>query len=328
MKKKRNMRRNLWLLTLSMVLSIAGCQPAENEQVVLTGLVEAKELDVASKLPGRIIDVLVEEGDDVKEGQLLVRLELDALETRLAQASSYVKATQGQVDLVQAGPRDSLKRSAAAAVQAAEQEVASTQKMVERGRTLSGKQAMGKAQVEQLELAHELAKAQLSIASEHLKALNEGARPEELETLTSMAEGAVSARDLVSSLLKEREQVAPRAAEVAKIHVSEGELSGIGFPLITLVDLREIWAVFAVREDQLKGLRKGDKRKLFVPALDRELSAEVQHIAALGDFATWRATSANDSFDLKSFAVRMKFSEKEVPGLRPGMTIRWTLDKR
>ncbi len=317
------MRWNLWLLA-SMIMSTA-CQSSETRPVVLTGLVEAKEIDVASKLPGRITEVVVEEGDDVQEGQVLVRLELDALEMRLAQASSYVKATQRQVDLAQAGPRDSLKRSAAAAVQAAEQEVVSTQKMAERGRALVEKQAMGKAQLEQLELAHELAKAQLAIAKEHLKALNEGARPEELESLASMAEGAVSARDLVSSLLREKEQVAPRAAEVAKIHVSEGELSGIGFPLITLVDLGEIWAVFAVREDHLKGLRKGEKRKLYVPALDREVSAEVQHIAALGDFATWRATSASDSFDLKSFEVRMKLSEKEVPGLRPGMTIRWTL---
>ena len=89
-----------------------------------------------------------------------------------------------------------------------------------------------------------------------------------------------------------------------------------------IVKLDDIWASFAIREDRLGKLRIGDKVEIEVPALNRKIPMIVANISAMGDFATWRATSDRDRFDLKSFEVKLR-PESPVDGLRPGMTARW-----
>jgi len=89
------------------------------------------------------------------------------------------------------------------------------------------------------------------------------------------------------------------------------------------VDIDAPWASFAVREDLLKELAVGTRVTGEVPALGRSVDFEVTSIAVMGDFATWKATSARDSFDLKTFEVKARPTAR-VEGLRPGMTVRWT----
>jgi HlyD family secretion protein len=111
--------------------------------------------------------------------------------------------------------------------------------------------------------------------------------------------------------------------EIARIVLHEGELAATGYPILTIVTIDAPWASFAVREDLLKELKVGTRVTAEVPALGRTVEFEVYSIAAMGDFATWKATNAKDSFDLKTFEVKARPTAK-IEGLRPGMTVRWT----
>jgi HlyD family secretion protein len=129
----------------------------------------------------------------------------------------------------------------------------------------------------------------------------------------------------VEAFLKEARLTTPIAGEVVKRNVEPGELVSPGFPVVSVVDLEDVWVTLQLREDRLAGLKPGDVFAARIPALgDRVVPLQVFYVAAQADFATWRATNANGGFDLKTFEVRAR-PVPQVAGLRPGMSalVRW-----
>ena len=113
---------------------------------------------------------------------------------------------------------------------------------------------------------------------------------------------------------------APVASLVYQRNVEPGEYVSPGVPLLTLIDLDDVWLHFDLREDLIRTLKVGDRFNVRVPALDdRTITAEVKLIAARGEYASWRATRATGDFDLRTFSIRAYPVEK-VPELRPGMS--------
>jgi HlyD family secretion protein len=100
-----------------------------------------------------------------------------------------------------------------------------------------------------------------------------------------------------------------------------GELASPGFPIVTLVNLDDSWAVFNLREDELRDIRVGSEITASIPALgDRVASFSVYYVSPKGEYATWRATRQSSGYDIKTFEVRARPKEK-IAGLRPGMSV-------
>ena len=288
----------------------------------ITGLINATEIDVASKVPGRIVKLHVQEGQHVQAGDLLAELNLDELDAKLLQATSAIDAAKAQLALAEKGARPQEKKAAANQVEAARAQVDVMKKMLDRSQSLLDEKAIAQAKYDEVEAKYQVAVNQLEMAEAKLDAINNGARSEEIKALRAMVAKGESVAAEIAIYQKEREQRAPVEGEISKIIIHEGELCNTGYPIITIVKLDDIWASFAIREDRLKGLDIGDKVEVEVPALDKKIIMVVSNISAMGDFATWRATSDRDRFDLKSFEVKLR-PESPVDGLRPGMTVRW-----
>ncbi len=288
----------------------------------LTGLIGATEIDIASKVPGRILKVNVKEGDVVKAGQELVELNLDELDAKLLQATSSIDAARAQLKLAEKGARPQEKKAAANQVDAAKAQVDVTKKMLDRSRTLLEEKAIPQAKYDEVEFKYNVSLSQLEMAQAKYDAVDKGARKEEIEALEALVQKGESVAAEIEIYKKETIQKAPIDGEVSKIALHEGELTSAGYPIVTIVNMSDMWASFAVREDRLKNIRKGDTIEIYIPALDRKVPMTVAYIAPMGDFATWRATSDRDRFDLKSFEVKLRPAEN-IEGLRPGMTARW-----
>ncbi len=89
--------------------------------------------------------------------------------------------------------------------------------------------------------------------------------------------------------------------------------------MVTLVDLADVWAVVAVREDEFKPFEKATLHTGFIPALNVKAQFKSAFVSALPAFATWRAARPGGT-DLRTFEVRLR-PTAPVPGLRPGMTV-------
>jgi len=99
------------------------------------------------------------------------------------------------------------------------------------------------------------------------------------------------------------------------------ELAGAGFPILTLVDLTDIWVVFNIREDDFAGIRIGAPLDGAVPALGiGKVLFVIDTISPRGDYATWRATRQSSGYDVRTFEVRAR-PQSPVEGLRPGMSV-------
>ena len=314
-----------------LVVFLTGCEDGLNKltttsrgssSLQITGLIHATEIDVASKVPGRVVAVHVQEGQHVKSGDLLVELNLDELDAKLLQATSSIDAVKAQLALAEKGARPQEKKALTNQVDSARAQVDVTKKMLDRMSKLLEEKAVPQAKYDEVEFKYQVSLNQLEMAQAKLDAVNKGARSEEIRALEALVEKGESVAKEIEIYQRERTQTSPVDGEVSKIVVHEGELTNTGYPIITLVKMDDIWASFAIREDRLKNLRIGDEVEIEVPALDRKIPMKVANISALGDFATWRATSDRDRFDLKSFEVKLRPTQP-VDGLRPGMTARW-----
>lgn len=293
-----------------------------SDSLQITGLINATEIDVASKVPGRISKINVVEGQQVKAGDELCELNLAELDAKLLQANSAIDAAKAQLALARKGARPQEKKAAANQVETARAQVEVTKKMLDRMQKLLDEKALPLAKFEEVEFKYQASVNQLAMAEAKLDAINKGARDEELSALEALVNRGESAAAEIEIYKNERVQVAPVDGEVSKIVVHEGELTNTGYPIITIVKTDDMWASFAVREDRLKDLRIGSKVEIEIPALDKKIPMVVSNISAMADFATWRATSDRDRFDLKSFEVKLR-PESPIDGLRPGMTARW-----
>lgn len=292
------------------------------DSIKITGLINATEIDVASKVPGRIAELYVHEGQHVKAGDLIATLNLDELDAKLTQATSAIDAAKAQLALAEKGARPQEKKAAANLVDAAQAQVDVLKKTLDRMQDLLDEKAVAQAKYDEVLAKYQVALSQLEAAEQKLDAINNGARSDEIRALRAMVAKGESVAAEIEIYKKEREQHAPVDGVVSKIVIHEGELCNTGYPIVTIVKLDDIWASFAIREDRLKDIHDGDTVEVEVPALGKTIQMTVSNVSAMGDFATWRATSDRDRFDLKSFEVKLR-PVSPVEGLRPGMTVRW-----
>ncbi|MDQ7067332.1 MAG: HlyD family efflux transporter periplasmic adaptor subunit [Sulfurimonas sp.] len=149
----------------------------------------------------------------------------------------------------------------------------------------------------------------------------EGARYE-VKVAADAQERVYAAKvDEVKAYIDETLAYSFHAGEVSQVLIHSGELVPSGFPVVSIIDIQNSWAKFAVREDYLKNFVKGKIFRLKIPALgDETYEFKVSYIAVMGDFATWKATQSGKAYDMKSFEVQLR-PLKAIKDLRVGMSV-------
>lgn len=288
--------------------------------VPLQGMVDARTISVSAKVPGRLAELKVREGDVLKAGDTVAVIAIPEIEAKLVQVKAQERAAQAREDLANTGARVQEKDAARADWERAKAALTLASKTYERVDALY-REGLIPAQ------RHDEATAQLAAARKvteaaaaKLSAVDEGARVEDktaAKALVDQARGGVSE---VSSLASESIVKAPAAGEVTRIVMEEGEVAPAGFPLVLVTDLSDKWVVFNIREDELPGVEVGTVLKGFIPAVNRTVDLKVNWINPRGEYAVWRATRQSTGYDLRTFEVRARPVE-ELLALRPGMTV-------
>ncbi|MFO0581355.1 MAG: biotin/lipoyl-binding protein [Anaeromyxobacter sp.] len=305
-----------------LLLSLAACGGRKAETI--TGLVDATEIDVASKIPGRVAEVTVREGDRVEAGQPVARIDSQEVGAKIEQVKAAVAAASARLDQARHGARAEERLQAQRALETARKAAEVADKAHARAEALLASATITQAAFDEADLRWKAAQDTLATAQARYDLVVKGARAEELAALEALVKQGEGSLAEVQSYGAERVQVAPISGEVSKVLVHKGELAATGYPILTLVDRADAWAAFPVREDLLPGVKVGTTLEVEVPALRKKVSMTVYSVSPLGDFATWRATGEKGRFDLRTFEVKARPATPE-PDLRPGMTARLTL---
>ncbi|MBH2526307.1 efflux RND transporter periplasmic adaptor subunit [Serratia marcescens] len=311
------------LLLMLAAIALAILFRAHNQDLLLQGEVDAPEVIVASKAKGRVVERLIERGDDVKSGQLIIQLDSPELMAQLRSVQATRDEAKAQLELSLHGTREESIRNLRANLAQAEAQYRNAQNDYNRNLSVAGKGYISKSELDASRRSRDTAFQQVQAAKANLDEGINGDRVEQRQQYAAALRAAEENLLQIQAQSDDLQVKAPVDGEVGPIPAEVGELLNAGSPLVTLIRVPDAYFVFNLREDILAHVRKGDKVKLRVPALkDKMIDTEVRYIAPLGDYATKRATRATGDFDLKTFEVRL-YPSQPVDGLRPGMSTLW-----
>jgi HlyD family secretion protein len=282
--------------------------------------VDATRLDIAARVDGRVADIPVERGENVAAGAVLVRIDNPETLAKHEQVLAAKVVADAQLANIKAGTRAEVIAARKAALERAQASVVLAQKTFDRTSQLAEHGNAPQARLDQAtDALHESQRATDQAKSAYEQAVN-GYTAEERQISAANVQKAVADIAAVQSIIDQMVITAPVASQVYKRNVEPGEYVSPGVPLVTLIDLNDLWIHFDLREDLVKTLKIGDRFDVRIPALaDRRITVEVKLIGTRGEYASWRATRATGDFDLRTFAIRAYPVEK-VPELRPGMS--------
>ena len=310
----------LGIVVVVAIVAIIGLFAFGQTDEEIQGEIEVTEYRVSSKVPGRILELRVKEGDYVKVGDTLAILDAPEVEAKMTQAQSVQNAAAAMSEMAQNGARHQqiqgayeLWQQATAGLEIAKKSYERVQRLFDEGVMSAQKRDEALAQYKALEAQAKAAKSQYDMAVE-------GARKEEKKAAAAQVNQAQGAVQEVRSYKRELVQTAQMEGEVSTVFPKVGELVGTGSPIMSISVINDMWGTFNVREDLLKGMKVGSEITAYSPAFDKDIKLKVFYIKDQGSYAVWKATKSNGQYDLKTFEVKARPVEK-VDGLRPGMSL-------
>ena len=310
----------LGFVAVVVIVAVIGYFTIDRTPEIIQGQVEVSEYRVACKLPGRVTELLVKEGDHVHKGDILAKLAIPEANAQEKVAEATAGATEAISALTEAPTRREAVESAYQVYQQAIAANGIAEKTYGRMQRLFDEGVMSAQKRDEAKAAFEATQAGVQVAKSQWELAKSGARNEAKEAARKQAQAATSAIDVVRSVLKETVQRATADGEVETIYPKVGELVGFGSPIMSISMVDDIWGTFNVREDQLKDMKIGTKLKVYVPALDKQIEMRVTSLKDQGSYAVWKATKSNGQYDLKTFQVKARPVQK-VDGLKPGMSL-------
>lgn len=310
----------LGLVIAAAVLAVVGFVFLKKPADIIEGQADATSVRISGKLPGRVAEFFVKEGDMVHAGDTLVHITSSLVEAKLAQAQEMKNVALAGEEKVDAGTRSQIIQSAQALVSQAAAAVEITRKTYERMENLYKENVVSAQKRDEAKAAYDAAVAAEQAARSQLSLARAGAQKEDKAAASAMVGVAQGGVAEVESLLEDSYLIAPCDGQIDQIYPETGELVSLGAPIMSLLKTDEKWITFNVREDYLNQLKLGQKIKVMIPALDkREIDAEIYYIRDMGSYATWRATKATGEWDSRTFEVKARPADT-IPDLRPGMT--------
>ena len=290
------------------------------EPLLVQGEVDATRLDIAARVDGRVKEIPVERGQNVPAQAVLVRIDNPETLAKHEQMKAAKIVADAQLANVLVGTRVETIAARKAEMERAQAALVLAQKTFDRTHTLTEQGNAPQAHLDQAtDALHESERAVDQAKSAYEQAVN-GYTKEERAIAKANVEKADADIQSVQSIVDQLVVYAPVASQVYQRNVEPGEYVSPGVPLVTLIDLADVWIHFDLREDLVKSLKVGDRFDVRIPALDdRRVTVEVKLIATKGEYASWRATRATGDFDLRTFSIRA-YPVQPVPELRPGMS--------
>ncbi|MGP1625975.1 biotin/lipoyl-binding protein [Prevotella koreensis] len=310
----------LGIVAVVAIVAVIGLFAFGHTDEEIQGEVEVTEYRVSSKVPGRILEIRVKEGDHVNVGDTLAILDAPEVEAKMTQAQSVERAASAMSEMAQNGARQQqiqgayeLWQQATAGLEIAKKSYERVQRLFDEGVMTAQKRDEALAQFKAYEAQAKAAKSQYDMAVE-------GARSEEKKAAVAKVGQAHGAVQEVRSYKRELVQVAQMEGEVSSVFSKVGELVGTGSPIMNISVTKDMWGTFNVREDLLNGMKIGEVIKAYCPAFDKEIKLKIFYIKDQGTYAVWKATKSNGQYDLKTFEVKARPMEK-TEGLYPGMSL-------
>lgn len=315
------------VLITVVIISTIGILTLRNKPEILQGQIESTEIRISGKLPGRIEQFYTQEGQNVEAGDILVLINSPELEAKYGQINALGNVAIYEDQKVEEGTRKQVVEAVLQLWNKSKSDLELAKATNKRIHNLYEDGVVTVQRRDESQAIYEAAIAAERAAHAEYQMALDGARKQDRESSKSMVNAAKSSVEEIASLLKDTKLTAPKSGQIAVIYPKEGELVGPGTPIMSLIVLEDSYAVLNIREDIMPYFKIGSSFKGDIPALaKKDVEFEIYYINPLGSYATWKSTKQVGSFDMRTFEIKARPTQK-IPELRPGMSVLVTLEK-
>lgn len=330
----KNFIKNYWAVFIPIVVLIIALiylfqnKTSENNKETVLGMVDAEFVDVSASLPGRVVDILVKEGDEVKEGQVVAQMKTSEIETIKAQVSDAVVIAQNQLDKVNRGVEPEVLKSAENLQQIAKQQMDLMNKTYFRFQTLYSEGVVSGQERDVIYFKYKAAQKELETANLNVQLLKRGSNQEMKNSAQALLNQAKSADELAQEVKDNASIKAPASGKISTIISNKGEMVNAGYPMMTIQKDHSFFVKFNIRQNQMTKIDKGSKVTMKIPGcVPENVQGTVVELAPALGYADWVPEKQNGEFELRTFQIKVKpENASSIKGLRSGMTAQLIFD--
>lgn len=322
------------LAVLASVVVLAGCsEELPATEVRASGHVEANEVRLAPDAGGRIIELLVKEGDTVTAGMVVARLDARDAQLALDRAMADQRQAAAQVRLLEAGSRrediaqaDAQSQAARDDVAAARAELKAAEDDLQRFEALLQANAGSRKQRDDAAARRDVARERVQAAESRVRAaehgtarLRAGARVEEIDAARARLAAATTGVATAEKLVQDTTLVAPLDGVVTEKLVSAGEVIAPRTPVIVITDLVNAWADVFVDEPFIPRLRLNQPATVYTDAGGPGIAGTVSYVSPKAEFTPRNVQTAEERSKLV-YRVRVSVVNRDGV-LKQGMPV-------
>ncbi|MDE2180032.1 MAG: efflux RND transporter periplasmic adaptor subunit [candidate division NC10 bacterium] len=288
------------------------------EGLVANGTIEATEVEVSSKLPGRLAQLLVKEGDQVQANQVIARLDTSEIEAERAQNQAALARAEAQLKELLAGSRIQEIEEARANLQQAEDNLKLARDDWDRFDSLFKEGAISAQERDRAKNRIEIAQSQVKAAQERYALVRIGPRPEVIEAARHERDRAKAALEVAQVRLRDSTILAPLSAIVLTKRAEQGEVVNPGFPIVILIDPDDLWLRVYIPESEIGLVSIGQTAAVAVDSFpNRRFEGKVTEISSKAEFTPRTVQTKKERVNLV-FGVKISLDNRERL-LKPGM---------
>ncbi|QID16586.1 HlyD family efflux transporter periplasmic adaptor subunit [Nitrogeniibacter mangrovi] len=293
--------------------------------LVLQGNMDIREVDLAFNASGRVAEVLVREGDPVRKGQVLARLDTTRLALSLQQAQAQAQAQRSQVAKLKAGSRPEEIRQAAAERDAAQVAVREARQVYERQRGLLAKHFIAQQQVDSARNVLAAAQQRLKAADESYRLAQLGPRAEDVAAAEAGLAAQTAAVAGLEHDLTEGTLVAPEPGVIENRVLEPGDMASPQKTVLTLALTEPVWARVYLPEAALGRVPPGARAEITTDSHpDRKVAGWVGYVSPSAEF-TPKSVETPELRTSLVYQARVFACEGQA-ALRQGMPVTVTID--
>lgn len=311
----------LAIIIIGVIVILLMTSKSSEKPLIRIAQIEMREYDISSKIPGRVEWIAVDEGDKVEIGTQLFKLTDREVKAKLAQAGGAVESAKAQLNMLIAGARQEEIDMARRAFEAAKSQFELAEKTFNRMKSLHNDKLISDQEFDVVFQKYSAAKAAMEASKSQLDLAIKGARNEQKDMARGQLDRAVQSQEEAKAYLDESIIYSPISGFVAKRLIDQGEMAATGYPVLTLIDPNDVWAELNLPANELEKIKIGDVLEGRVHGAGIIVKFKVTNFAVMGDFANWRSTNDKNTFDVRSFTVKLKPINANTNSLRPGMTV-------
>nr|WP_213073706.1 efflux RND transporter periplasmic adaptor subunit [Acinetobacter ihumii] len=290
------------------------------KQVELQGRVEAETLHISTKLPSRIEQIYVSEGQHVKKGQELVLLVSPEIQAKKQQAQAALQSAQALQSTAERGSQEENIDTLYANWKSVQAQAELASKTYQRGAVLYGEGVISRQRRDEMYAAQQSARQLSEAAYQQYARAKRGSTPQQKSMADAQVDIAKAALAEANALEGETKLYSPVNGTVSKTYGKPSELVATAVPVVSILEDDELWVSLNVREDQYRSVYQAKTLKGYIPALDKSVEFKVKNIDAEGEFATIKTTRQTGGYDIRSFKLHL-VPAQAVQDLKVGMSV-------